>query len=83
MGGLWPIHVALIGGSFHDKYAIARIAFNILFALVVLYAHHGQPRFTSFTHTYDGIRLGTYVLLAFVQIPCRLDIFSPILLTNL
>jgi hypothetical protein len=66
MKGLWSLSVHLLGHSFHDQYAVARISLDIVFLCVIIYARTWQPTAHKFKKSFDGIRYGTDVLLLWV-----------------
>jgi hypothetical protein len=68
MNGIWSISVSLLGKSFHDKYAVGRIAIDIVFLCAIAYARAHQPRAHKFKNSFDGIRYGTDILLLFVDV---------------
>ena len=72
MNGIWSISVALLGKSFHDTFAVGRIAINIVSLCAIAYARARQLRAYKFKNPYDGIRYGTDILLLFVDVLRRI-----------
>jgi hypothetical protein len=63
MIGLWSFDSQLLGDQFHDHYAVARIALNIIFFCVIVYASTQQQSRAADGAPFNLIRFGTFSLL--------------------
>ncbi|KAF2472650.1 uncharacterized protein BDR25DRAFT_10731 [Lindgomyces ingoldianus] len=63
MIGLWSFNSHLLGDQFHDHYAVARIALNIIFFCTIVYASATQPSSSVRGAPFNQIRFGTFALL--------------------
>jgi hypothetical protein len=68
MKGIWSLTTNLLGSSFRDGYAVARITINIIFLCVLSYVLARPPRGYKTKSSYDAIRYGTVILTAYVAL---------------
>ena len=68
MKGIWLLTSHLLGSAFHDNYAVARIAIDIIFFCLILFAYSRQPSSTNSASPFKQIIYGTFALLLYVSI---------------